>query len=527
MISMNQKQEVILRHTRQGHGKKKIARELKLDVKTVRRYLQAHEQKLKALTHAKGEEAEALISLLTEAPKYDSSGRQRHRLTREIQDRIDELMEENAVKRRRGLHKQLMKKVDMHECLRREGHRIGYTSVCNYVRRRQASGKEAFIRQHYDPGGVCEFDWGEVSLNIDGQERLYQLAVFTAAYSNYRWAMLFDRQDTASFQQAHALFFAHVGGVYGQLEYDNMRVVIRRFVGRTEKEPTEGLLRLSMYYHFDFRFCNVGRGNEKGHVERSVEYVRRKAFAQRDHFSSRAEANAWLQQRCGKLNGWEQRDKGQSAVALLEQERSALHPCPAVAFECAELRTLRVDKYSTVNLGKNYYSVPEALVGQLLDVKVYPSWLVVFYEKKEQCRHERRYTSGGWYLHLAHYLATLERKPGALAHSAALRQSDERLRRIHDHFFKNSPKTFIELLHYQRFKNFSLRKLEEVIRSLHRLSPQDISLDKIKVLCERQPDQPRQRCEPGTIEVHAQEQLQLLAQLTGQADSFTVQTPVL
>lgn len=265
MISMNQKQEVIIRHYRQGDGKKKIARELDLDVKTVRRYLEEHEQKLAALGDVEGEEAEALISLLTEAPKYDSSGRQRHRLTQEIQQRIDEMLEENTVKRSRGLHKQLMKKVDMHECLRREGYQIGYTSVCNYVRRRQASGKEAFIRQHYDPGQVCEFDWGEVRLNIDGQERLYQLAVFTPAYSNYRWARLFDRHDTASFQQAHALFFKYIGGVYGQLVYDNMRVVIRRFVGRTEKEPSEGLLRLSMYYHFDFRFCNVGRGNEKGH----------------------------------------------------------------------------------------------------------------------------------------------------------------------------------------------------------------------------------------------------------------------
>ena len=34
-----------------------------------------------------------------------------------------------------------------------------------------------------------------------------------------------------------------------------------------------------MYYQFGFRFCNVRKGNEKGHVERSVEYIRRKAFA--------------------------------------------------------------------------------------------------------------------------------------------------------------------------------------------------------------------------------------------------------
>lgn len=54
-----------------------------------------------------------------------------------------------------------------------------------------------------------------------------------------------------------------------------MKVAVKRFVGRQEKEPTEALLKLSTYYGFAFRFCN---GNEKGHVERSVEYIRRKAF---------------------------------------------------------------------------------------------------------------------------------------------------------------------------------------------------------------------------------------------------------
>ena len=60
-----------------------------------------------------------------------------------------------------------------------------------------------------------------------------------------------------------------------------MRLVIKKFVGRNEKEPTEALLKLSLYYRFNFRFCNVRSGNEKGHVERSVEVIRRKAFSKK------------------------------------------------------------------------------------------------------------------------------------------------------------------------------------------------------------------------------------------------------
>ena len=54
-----------------------------------------------------------------------------------------------------------------------------------------------------------------------------------------------------------------------------MKVSVKRFVGPGEKAPTEALLQLSGYYGFNFRFCNVRRGNEKGNVERSVDKVKR------------------------------------------------------------------------------------------------------------------------------------------------------------------------------------------------------------------------------------------------------------
>ncbi|MFP5082222.1 IS21 family transposase, partial [Pedobacter sp. JCM 36344] len=90
--------------------------------------------------------------------------------------------------------------------------------------------KEAFIRQQYAPGSCCEFDWGEVKLYIKDKLCRYYLAVFTSANSNYRYALLFQHQDSLAFKEAHISFFEHVGGVYNQMVYDNMRVAISRFV---------------------------------------------------------------------------------------------------------------------------------------------------------------------------------------------------------------------------------------------------------------------------------------------------------
>ncbi|MGB9856479.1 MAG: hypothetical protein ACPLKS_08095 [Caldisericum exile] len=42
----------------------------------------------------------------------------------------------------------------------------------------------------------------------------------------------------------------------------DMKVAVRKFVGFSEKETAEGLLKLSIYYGFKFRFCNISKGNE-------------------------------------------------------------------------------------------------------------------------------------------------------------------------------------------------------------------------------------------------------------------------
>ena len=50
-------------------------------------------------------------------------------------------------------------------------------------------------------------------------------------------------------------------GVYRTMVYHNMKVAVKKFVSRSEKEPTDDLLKLSLYYGFRYRFCNTRSGN--------------------------------------------------------------------------------------------------------------------------------------------------------------------------------------------------------------------------------------------------------------------------
>jgi hypothetical protein len=260
-----------------------------------------------------------------------------------------------------------------------------------------------------------------------------------------------------------------------------MKVAVKRFVG-TEKEPTEGLLQLSIYYGFHYRFCNVRSGNEKGHVERSVDVVRRKAFAFRDTFETLDDANVYLLEVCSKLNSKPQDARnGQSAMACLKQEHASLLALPPM-FDAARTVHARVDKYATVIVDQNHYSVPDRLVGELVMVKIYSSRIQCFHEDVKVAEHKRLVGSHQWRLELEHYLKTLKKKPGALAGSLALQQADQKIKMIYETYYIKREKDFIELMQYMR-DGATLAKVERSIAELCAIHPSHVTTDKIKILC--------------------------------------------
>jgi hypothetical protein len=383
--------------------------------------------------------------------------------------------------------KQRLKKIDIHEKLLAAGYSVSYSLVCQYIVVKLASSREAFIKQDYIAGACCEFDWAEVKLNLDGAYRRYYLAVFASSYSNYRYALLFERQDTLAFKEAHINFFEHIGGVYQQIVYDNMRVAIARFVGRTEKVPTEGLLQLSRWYQYQWRFCNAASGNEKGHVERSVEYIRRKVFAFKDDFKSFQEAQDYLGQRLSELNKRAASASTASPADKLQEEMVALYPHPG-RMECFSADYQKVDKFATICMGTNHYSVPDRLTGTMVFVKVYSASIKVYEAAHVVCQHQRTYDRYKWIIDLNHYLITLQYKPGAVAGSIALQQAPSWVKCLYTHHFLHDARSFIELLQYCQAHDIGNRQLTTCVDKLFRQFPGSVTTEHIIALLGNQPE---------------------------------------
>lgn len=487
MINLNEKQDIILRHIREGKSQRQISKETGMSRETIRKYVNNYESKLIEVTDDLGEIRKInIIDDITTKPKYTSSPRLKTALTDEVIERLKVFLKENEQKRLTGLSKQQKKKIDMYEALIEEGYSVSYPSVVNAVNEIERKKREAYIRQQYAPGDIVEFDFGVVRLKMtDASIREFQLAVFTAAYSNYRWSKLFPKQNTGCFLEAHASFFKQLKGNHRTVVYDNTKVAVSKFVGHTEKEPTEALLKLSIYYKFRFRFCNAYRGNEKGHVERSVEFIRRKAFSRERIFTSLAEANAYLDEVLDKLNSRPLSNSNKSPFELLNEEREYLLPDMPL-YETAAIADLRVNKYSTIIVDSCYYSVPDDYVGTMVRCKVYTTKILVFYKEEEIARHDKVYGQNLWRIDITHYAKTLFRKPKALLNSTAFSQMDSTLKQIYSKYFDKNEKDFVRLI--ELVGNYGITAIDNAIKNLQDVCPTNISIDKIEFICSRKDD---------------------------------------
>ena len=112
---MYTKQEIIIRSYREGKSQRCISRELSISRKTVKKYISEYEERLSQGSCSK----QIQSSYLSEARGYKGSIRGKIKLTEEVIEVIDGLLELNKHKKEQGLRKQMLKKKDILEELHR------------------------------------------------------------------------------------------------------------------------------------------------------------------------------------------------------------------------------------------------------------------------------------------------------------------------------------------------------------------------------------------------------------------------
>lgn len=217
-------------------------------------------------------------------------------------------------------------------------------------------------------------------------------------------------------------------------------------------------------------------------MERSVEYVRRKIFSEPgcDKFDTLADANQFLAIGCLRINS---RPSSDGNIPLKEFETERAHLLPhLLGFESCVFSENRVDKYSTIMINQNHYSVPDTLVGKMVSVKTFSDSIIIYHDNTIVAKHKRSFKNHDWKIDIQHYLRTLHKKPGALHSSTALLQADTQLKYIYECYYSKDAKTFVKILELINEKGIAA--VLNALKKSEKISPFNFSTDKVKVICE-------------------------------------------
>ncbi len=174
------------------------------------------------------------------------------------------------------------------------------------------------------------------------------------------------------------------------------------------------------HYLFDHHFCLVQRPNEKGVVEGTVKFARLNFLVPVPQVRDLDELNAGLLCRC--RDDLRRRVRGEEAnkQALLEADRAAFLPLPAAPFDACRKRSTAANSLSLVRYDDNDYSVPIRYAHHPIVVRAYADRIVLCHSVWEVAEHRRKWGREGVSYDPVHYLALLERKPGAFDHARPL-----------------------------------------------------------------------------------------------------------
>jgi transposase len=300
-----------------------------------------------------------------------------------------------------------------------EGYAGGYTAVKQAVRAHKRTRSEVFVPLIHRPG-EAQVDFGYALAHVAGRLRKVAFFVMALPHSDAPFVQAFERECTETFWEGHVRGFAFFGGVPRRITYDNSRVMVAKIIGTRQRRLTHGFLQLESHYLFDHHFCLVQRPNEKGVVEGTVKFARLNFFVPVPQVRDLDELNAQLAARCRE--DLERRVRGNAATkgVLLGEDRAAFVPLPAAPFDACVKRSTAADSLSLVRFDDNDYSVPVRYAHHPVVVRGYVDRVVLCHKGEVVAEHRRRWGREGVSFDPVHYLALLERKPGALDHARPL-----------------------------------------------------------------------------------------------------------
>ena len=341
-----------------GLSRKAIARELDLDIKTVRKWLLRPWSPQRRAGQPRGLDA------------WDGF----------LRGRAPEVGFNAAV-----LHRELVG----------QGYKGSYPTVVRYLRpwREEAvRDQRSTVRFETAPGQQAQVDWGSAWVWLGEQRVRVHLFVMVLGYSRRIFVRGYLREGLESLLDGHARAFEHFGGRTAKILYDNPRTIV------LSKDESSGWVEWNAtfkdrmdFYGVEIQLCRYYRARTKGKVESGVKYVKRNALAGR-RFRDLDGLNAGLLE--WSLGVADQRVHGTTFERPVERfsrseaaQMVAVDARPPAPREQVKIQTVPSD--ALVPVESNRYPVPLGWAGRAVRVHVRAEEIVLSRDGEDLVRHAR------------------------------------------------------------------------------------------------------------------------------------------
>jgi transposase len=310
--------------------------------------------------------------------------------------------------------------VRIFEIIQEEGY-PGKTSILrDFLRevRPQYKPKQVYIRMDYHPGEYGQVDWGEMSDPVLWQGHWCQVNAFVMVlcYSRLLYLEFSLTTRLADFLRCHQNALRFVGGVPKSCVYDNLSSVVKRRRG-TDITLNETFQQFAGYHCFQVHPCWPGAANQKGAVERPIDYIKGNFWAGRyfaDFDDLARQRWEWMNE---TANVRVHSTTRQRPVDRFEEEQAHLLPLPKDPFDTDWVLYPKVRKDCVIRVDTNDYSVPwqaaQRHVGQTIEVRVDERWVRILSRSKEVAHHPRCYARHQQIIDRSHYDGLWESRAAA------------------------------------------------------------------------------------------------------------------
>ncbi|MFW9835781.1 MAG: IS21 family transposase [Candidatus Thorarchaeota archaeon] len=310
--------------------------------------------------------------------------------------------------------------VRVFEIIRDEGYPGKESILRDYLRqvRPEYKPREVYLRMSYEPGQYGQVDWGELPKPVRWQEQWCKVYAFVMVlcYSRLMYLEFSLSNQLFDFLRCHQNGLRFFGGTPKRWVYDNLTSVVKQRRGKVVSF-NETFLQFAGYYTFWPHACWPDAPNQKGVVERPMDYIKGnfcpgRYFADFDDLV--AQGWTWLQE---TANARRHRTTRRVPQDMFEtQERLHLLPLPPEPFDTDWVLYPQVSKDCVVRVQTNDYSVPWSYAQRYrqLEVRVDGQWVQIWAEGEEIARHARCYSKHQQILDREHYQGLWQTRQGAV-----------------------------------------------------------------------------------------------------------------